>query len=233
MARILALETSTAACSVALWRDSGVVANRFEVIERGHAERLIPMVEEVMTEAGDGPEDLDLIATTVGPGAFTGIRLGLAAARALALAADVSCLGLTTTEVLAAALPNRMAGEIVVAVLDTKRADLYVEVFGVDRRSLHGPAAIATEQLADFIRDSGCVPGNCVLVGDAQASCVSVLGEAGWAVHETEIMRPDAAVSAQLAAARWSPGDLPPRPTPLYLRPPDAEIPRNGGRLRG
>ncbi len=237
MVRILALDTSTAACSAALWRDGALAAKCFEILDRGHAEHLMPMIEKVMTDAGDAPSDLDLVATTVGPGAFTGLRLGLAAARALAMAANVPCLGLTTTETLVAALPQRIAGpspeEIVAAVLDTKRGDLYAEVFDSDDEPTRGPAAIATDRLAGFLRDGVGEPGNCTLVGDAQALGAAVLREAGWAVRETEVVRPDAAVLAQLAAARWRPGDTPPRPVPLYLRPPDAELPRNGGRLRG
>ena len=94
MPTILAMDTSTAACSVALWRDGGVVASRFEVIERGHAEYLVPMIEAVMAEADERPADIDLIAVSIGPGAFTGIRLGLATARAMALAQDIPCIGI-------------------------------------------------------------------------------------------------------------------------------------------
>ncbi|MCH7931874.1 MAG: tRNA (adenosine(37)-N6)-threonylcarbamoyltransferase complex dimerization subunit type 1 TsaB, partial [Proteobacteria bacterium] len=92
---VLALDTATAACSVALWSDGTVLAQRFATMARGHAEALMPMVEAVMAEAGLAFADLDLVATTVGPGTFTGLRVGLAAARGLALAGGLPIVGVT------------------------------------------------------------------------------------------------------------------------------------------
>ncbi|MEK9754465.1 MAG: tRNA (adenosine(37)-N6)-threonylcarbamoyltransferase complex dimerization subunit type 1 TsaB, partial [Rhodospirillaceae bacterium] len=125
---ILAIDTSTAACSVALWRDGAVVAARLEMLGRGHAENLMPMADVVLEEAGVAAEALTLVAVTTGPGAFTGLRLGLAAARGLTLALGVPCAGFTTTETLAAAVAAE-AGEAIVAALDSKRGDFYVQVF--------------------------------------------------------------------------------------------------------
>ena len=87
--RILAIDTATAACSAALMVGDAIVARRFVAMARGHAESLIPMVEAVLAEAGAAYGDLDLIATTVGPGTFTGLRVGLAAARGLAVAGSL------------------------------------------------------------------------------------------------------------------------------------------------
>ena len=232
MVRILALDTSTAACSVALWRDGVIVARRFELMERGHAEQLMPMVETVMADAGEDPLGLDLVATTVGPGAFTGLRLGLAAARALALAAGVGTLGLRTTEALAAALPGGEGGAPIIAVIDSKRGDVYAEVFSAAAEPLAGPQAIPPADLPALLRKAGIAPGRCRLCGDAQEAARGVLDADGWTVETTDMLRPDAAEVAALAAARWRPGETPPRPAPLYLRPPDAVKPKNGGRLR-
>ena len=110
--RILAFDTATSACSAALWEDGRVGARRFETMTRGHAEALVPMIADVMDEAGTNFPRLDLIAVTVGPGAFTGLRIGLAAARGMALAAAVPCLGgLTDDEALdiSATLLRRVA----------------------------------------------------------------------------------------------------------------------------
>jgi len=232
MVCILALDTSTAACSAALWRDGAVIARHFELMHRGHAEQLIPMIEAVMAEAGEDPRALDLVATTVGPGAFTGLRLGLAAARALALAAGVGTLGLRTTEVLAAACRDGERESPVVAVLDSKRGDVYAEIFSATGETLAGPEAIPPDAVVALLRRAGQKPGPCRLCGDAQEAVLDLLGADGWTAEPTDALRPDAAIVAALAAARWTPGETPPRPVPLYLRPPDAVKPKDGGRLR-
>ena len=232
MPNILALDTSTAACSAALWCDGGIAAKRYEIMARGHAEHLMPMVDEVMAQTTVTAANLDLIAVTTGPGAFTGLRLGLAAARGLALALDIPCLGVMTTETLAAALPEGEEEEVVLAALDSKRNDLYVQAFGAGRNPLGPPQAVAPEQVPSVMPD-GCVGINrCAIVGDAQAACVSILADAGWLARETDVTMPDAATLAGLAAARWRSGMTIPAPTPLYLRPPDAVIPKDGGRIR-
>lgn len=232
MSCILALDTSTAACSVALWRGGVVVAGRLEMMARGHAENLMPMVDAVIREAGERPDALDLVAVTVGPGAFTGLRLGLAAARGLAVATGAACLGLTTTETLAAALPDPAIGEIILAGLDSKRGDVYLQAFDARRRPLAAPEAVSIDAVASYASLGGGDSGACVLAGDAQAACAAALAAAGRRTRRTETTVPDAAVLAALAAARWRPGEDAPPPVPLYLRPPDAAKPKHGGRLR-
>lgn len=228
--RILALDTAAAACSVALWRDGGVPARRSAAMARGHAEALMPMVLEVLGEGGF--TGLDLIAVTVGPGAFTGLRIGLAAARGMALAGGLPCLGVTSLEAVARAVGDLDggAGPLLVA-LESKRADLYVQVFGPDLEPLDSPRAVLPEDLAGL---AGLVPGERVAVaGDAAGRAAEALGEAGVAaVLSAAPGIPDAAVVAAIAAGRWRPGAPLAPPSPLYLRPPDAIVPRHGGRLR-
>ena len=232
MPNILALDTSTAACSAALWCDGGIAAKRYEIMARGHAEHLMPMVDEVMAQTSVTAAKLDLIAVTTGPGAFTGLRLGLAAARGLALALNIPCLGMMTTETLAAALPETSNEEVVLAALDSKRNDLYIQVFGAERNALGPPQAVAPEHVARVMPSFGAGERCCAIVGDAQAACVDILAAAGWLVRETEVTKPDAAVLARLAAARWKPGMELMAPAPLYLRSPDAVVPKDGGRIR-
>ncbi len=115
--RILALDTATSACSAALWHDGRVCARRLVRMERGQSEALMPMVLDVLAEAGCGFSQLDLLAVTVGPGAFTGLRIGLAAARGMALASGIPCLGVTTLEAVAHGVPEgeRAADPLLVA----------------------------------------------------------------------------------------------------------------------
>ncbi len=232
MVLVFALDTSTAACSAALLRDGKTLAKRFEWMERGQAEALMPMVEDVMAEAEVTPGALDLIAVTVGPGTFTGLRIGLAAARSLALATGIPCIGLTTTETLAQSLTDGTADETVVAVLDSKRADIYTQSFNANDVALDEPTALVADQLPSHLADVSKKIGSCALVGDVQQTVGPMLTDAGWTARETQVISPDAEVLASLAEARWNPGENLAPPAPLYLRPADAVIPKNGGRLR-
>lgn len=230
MVNILALDTATNACSAAVWMDGAVRARRYETMVRGHAERLVPMLAEVTSEAGLNPKDADLVAVTVGPGAFTGLRVGLAAARGLALAAGAPCLGLTTMEAIAAAVADRADGLVV--ALDSKRTDLFVQMFGAHGTPVADAVALPPENLAEaaFVH----FPGGAALAvaGDAAPRACDLLGAVGFEARDAAVPFPDAAVLAALAADRWTPGDDVPRPAPLYLRPPDAVLPKAGGRLR-
>jgi tRNA threonylcarbamoyladenosine biosynthesis protein TsaB len=224
---VLGLDSAGGACSAALWRDGAVIARRFEVMERGHAEALMPMAEAVMTEAGMDFAALDAIGVTVGPGAFTGVRIGLAAARGLALAAEVPAVGVTTFEALAAAVPEaERAGRALLVAVDSKRADVYAQLFDAAVEPMSEPAALAPAALA------GLLPrGPLLTVGDGVRLLADVL--AGRDVRASSAApHPDAAWVATLAAARLEAGGPMTSPAPLYLRPPDAVRPAHGGRLR-
>ncbi|MBI1179081.1 MAG: tRNA (adenosine(37)-N6)-threonylcarbamoyltransferase complex dimerization subunit type 1 TsaB, partial [Alphaproteobacteria bacterium] len=128
--RVLAFDTALGAGSVAVVADGSCLARRDEPRPRALAERLLPMIEETLAEAGLGYGDLDLIAVTVGPGTFAGLRIGVAAARGLSLATGVPAAGVTSLEALAfAALPDLGEGETVVAAVDGRRGQLYRQAF--------------------------------------------------------------------------------------------------------
>ncbi len=101
--KVLAIDTALDACSVALVRDGGTLTSRSEQMQRGQAERLAPLVREAVAEAKLPFAELDRIAVTTGPGSFTGVRVGLSFARALALALGKPCVGVSTLEALALA----------------------------------------------------------------------------------------------------------------------------------
>ncbi len=228
--QILAFDTATAACSVALWRDGAVRARRFEPMQRGQAEALMPMVNVVLASAEASYEELDLIAVTVGPGAFTGLRIGLSAARGLALAIGAPCLGVTTLEAVAhGVVAADRSGNTLLIALDAKRTDLYAQTFDGDVDPLTDAVALMPDELAALVPS-----GPVVVVGDAADTAIAAL-----AASQRDVIRgispgvPDAATVATLAAARWRPdmkGMAP--PSPLYLRPPDAVVPLDGGRRR-
>lgn len=227
---VLALDTAMSACSAALVDGAGrpgarVLAARTTPMARGHAEALLPLIEAIMAEGGRSYADLDLVAATVGPGAFTGIRVGLAAARGLALAADKPCAGVTTLEALAAAAE----GAPVLVAVESRRADLFVQAFGPNMieggRALSAPESLPPDGLAAFAREAGLAPGF-VLAGDGAARAGAALAQAGIAatVHPAAPV-PDPVRIAVLAAARHG-TERALAPRPLYLRPPDVTFPK-------
>jgi tRNA threonylcarbamoyladenosine biosynthesis protein TsaB len=195
---ILALDAATSSCSVALWSDGTIVAHRFLAMMRGQSEALLPMVGDVLAEAGI--EKPDLIAVTVGPGAFTGIRIGLAAARGLSLAWNVPIAGIATTHALAATLdPVKRQGHRIVVVLDSKREDRWVQVFDQDLNPITPPHSLMPD-LIPALR-----VGPTIVLDDPD-------------------LHTDAVIVARLAADAWDTKTALP-PQPLYLRPADVTMP--------
>ncbi|MBT4489071.1 MAG: tRNA (adenosine(37)-N6)-threonylcarbamoyltransferase complex dimerization subunit type 1 TsaB, partial [Rhodospirillaceae bacterium] len=204
---ILAFDTTQGACSAAIADDGRLLSQRNEAMQRGHAEYLLPMIEAVRIQAGIIYQDLDLIAVTVGPGTFTGVRVGLAAARALALVHDIPVLGIGTLELLAQPAVTTTDGGIIAAI-DARRGELYVQAF--DRTGQ--PVTEATAgPVPSFVPPSGLLPG--LLVGTG----ASLLGAAlpNWRI-EGSIVQPDAAVLARAAEA-WRHRACHRPPSPLYL----------------
>lgn len=214
---ILAFDCSGPACSVALWRDGAVLAREQELMERGQAEALMPMIDRVMKTLGQGFAALDRIAVTVGPGSFTGVRAGLAAARGLALASGIPLVGILTTTVLAAAVPvdeRRTATRVLVAI-DTKRGDFYAQQFETDGAPCDPPAALSAAALPAWLATS-----RVVIAGDA--ATVAALAIGGSAMVSSAGGLVDTGILASLAA-RATP--QPEGPTPVYVHPPAVSQP--------
>jgi tRNA threonylcarbamoyladenosine biosynthesis protein TsaB len=220
---LLAFDTAGTACSAAVWRDGAVRARRFEVMSRGQSERLVPMIQEVMAEAGVGYPALDAIAVSCGPGGFTGVRIGLATARALALACARPVIGVSNFEAVAAAVPEAArADRILAAVIDAKRSDLYVQAFDADLTPLTPARALAPTELSAFLPG-----GPLLLAGDAVEMARAALEAAGRDVSAaTAPGQADAIWIAALAAARALPETGAAPPGPIYLRAPDVTLAR-------
>ena len=226
MVSVLAFDTAGHACSAALRRGGALIARRFERMERGHAEALMPMIAAVLDEGAMAVDALDLIAVTTGPGAFTGLRIALAAARGLALASGVPVLGITSFAAVAAALPaERRRGRPLVIALDSKRREFYLQCLRDDAAEGDG-ALVAPEAVAQWLP-----PGQVLLAGDAAPALARLVEGREIALAEGSGLA-DAADVARLAEAQWRPGLRPPLPRPLYLRPPDTTLPRRGGTRR-
>jgi tRNA threonylcarbamoyladenosine biosynthesis protein TsaB len=211
---LLALDSASTACSAAVYVDGAVVAERFVNMDRGHAEALVPMIAEALAAAALAATALDVIAVTVGPGAFTGVRIGLAAARGLALAAKIPCVGITTFDAVAEpARAELAAGETLVAAIESKRAELFLQAFA--------PGAPPSEPFAAAPADAaGRLPaGRLLLAGDGAERLAASLGARA---RLSASGAPRAAAFAPLAARRLADGVPAHPPRPFYMRPPDA-----------
>lgn len=131
MSYYLALDTATEACSVALSLD-GKLHARFEVVDRSHTQRLLPMVKELLAEVGRPISQLDGIACGMGPGSFAGVRIGVGVVKGLALAADLPVVGVSSLAMLAQGAHRRSGASRVAAVIDARMKEVYVGAYAVD-----------------------------------------------------------------------------------------------------
>jgi tRNA threonylcarbamoyladenosine biosynthesis protein TsaB len=216
--RVLAIDCALDACAAAVFdSDTGtIVASETRIMLRGHAEALMPLIARVMDEAEIEFKELDRIAVTVGPGSFTGLRVGISAARGIALAAAKPAIGLTTLAGLAA--PHIAADDTlpVVAAIDARHDHVYMQVFGPGGRTLLAPRIAP---LREAVRAATNGPAR--IVGSAAALVARAWpqGEPPPALVDQRAA-PDIAWIARLGAAA---ADAEGPPKPLYLRPPDAQ----------
>ncbi|HLJ04883.1 MAG TPA: tRNA (adenosine(37)-N6)-threonylcarbamoyltransferase complex dimerization subunit type 1 TsaB [Acetobacteraceae bacterium] len=211
--RVLTLDAALARCSAAVVANQDTVALRQENASRGHAALLPVMVEAVLDEARQRASDFDLVAVTVGPGSFTGIRAGLALAHGIGRAASVPVVGVSVGEALADSLPYLGARELW-SVVDSRRNRIFLE---------RGNTTIALA-LTDLPQPSGRI----AVAGDAAPTVAAWLAARDVDVMLTDARIPQARHIAVVAEHRHA-GRLPPRPAqPLYVDPPEAKLPAGG-----
>jgi len=198
----LAIECATEACSAALFEEGKLLDGRYAVIGRGHAERLVPMIAEL-----PGKGRCDRVVVSLGPGSFTGVRIGLAAARALGLAWRVDVLGYPTLALVAAMARANTAGPVSVC-MSGGHGEWFVQNFAVDGSQEAPLVSLPPAAAAEAASHS--------LVAGSQAEALVALRGSGTALP----LLPDARSFALLPAG-FLDSDL----TPLYGRPPDARLP--------
>lgn len=203
---ILALDTCLPACSVAVLDGNVVLTSASESMMKGHQERLATMVREVMAKAGLGFGALDRIGVTVGPGSFTGLRVGVAFAKGLSAALGKPCVGVGTLEALAGERPG-----LTVAAIDARREQVYVQAFR-DGEPLMEPQALRLADAVAAIRGLGKPD---TLVGSGAALLAAAFPHADIAGSQV----PDPVIVAKLAARSSMSA------RPIYLRAPDAKLP--------
>ncbi len=205
---VLAIDTCLAACSVAIVDGNEILARASEAMTRGHQERLAPLTRDVMQAAGLDFAAIDRIGVTVGPGSFTGLRVGLAFAKGLALALDRPCVGVGCLDALSSALATE---GFRVAVIDAGRERVFVQIFEGDT-AIVAPDSLdihtAAARLAELVQT-----GELTLTGPGAALLSSVAPGA-------RVIAQDAASPVLVAKLAARAPLIPPRP--LYLRAPDA-----------
>lgn len=225
---ILAIDTALAATSACLLvpGDTTPVAAETLPMQGGHAEALVPLIDRVVAASSGGFGSLTRVAVTIGPGSFTGIRIGVAAGRAIGLACRIPVVGVSTLSALAA--PSIAAGlrPPIVAAIDARHGNVYVQVFGGGGETLFGPALLSAAEAARALAGSGPVrlvgSGGPLVAVAAGALGISAEADPGSAI-------PDIGFVARLGAFADPERAL---PRPLYLKAPDATPPAGNSLLR-
>ncbi|MER8031882.1 tRNA (adenosine(37)-N6)-threonylcarbamoyltransferase complex dimerization subunit type 1 TsaB [Streptomyces bauhiniae] len=209
---LLALDTATPAVTVALHDGTDVVASSSQVDARRHGELLLPAVDRVLAAAGIKLDAVTGIVVGTGPGPYTGLRVGLMTADTFGLALGVPVHGVCTLDGLAYAA-DIARGSFVVAT-DARRKEVYWATYADSRTRLTGPAVDRPADIAEQVAGLPAVGAGALLYPDTFPD-----------VHEPEHV--SAAALASLAAAKLAAGEELDEPRPLYLRRPDAQVPKN------
>ena len=223
--RILAIDTALNACSVAVLEaaESAPLAFASVAMEKGHAEALLPIVKKLMDGLDGGFPSIDRVAVTVGPGSFTGIRVGLSAARAMGLALKIPVVGVSTLSAYAAPLIADVIGEVVAVAIDARHGNVFFQAFAPGGRTLVSPRVTTLKEAARAIG-----AGSVRLAGSAAAQLAIECWGMGLKAQVADgTASPDIFWVARLGLAA-DPQAAPPKP--LYLRPPNA-TPQSAGRL--
>jgi tRNA threonylcarbamoyladenosine biosynthesis protein TsaB len=215
---ILAIDTALDACAACVLDTDAakVIAQESQAMKRGHAEALMPLIARVIKKAGIGFAALDRIAVTTGPGSFTGLRVGLSAARGIALAANKPVVGLSTLTAYAAPVVGQNAAQPVISAIDARHDQVYFQVVSGDGGSLMLPRVAAIEEALGASRF-----GAAHLVGNA----AKILADR-WPADALPPFKVDPQPAPDIAWLAWlgaavSPETAPARP--YYLRAPDAK----------
>jgi tRNA threonylcarbamoyladenosine biosynthesis protein TsaB len=215
---ILAIDTALDACAAAVL-DTGagqLIARESQPMKRGHAEALMPLIARIIKASGVAFAALDRVAVTTGPGSFTGLRVGLSAARGIALAANKPVVGVTTLTAYAAPVVSRNDEQPVISAIDARHDQVYFQVVSGNGGSLIRPRVAPVEEALAASRF-----GAPYLVGNA----AKILADR-WPAHATPPFKVEAQPAPDIAWVAWlgaavSPNTAPARP--YYLRAPDAK----------
>lgn len=220
---VLAIDASLNGCSVAV-QSFSVVISVCDPMYGGQAERLMPMIEDGIAQAGAEYKDIEAVITTLGPGAFTGVRISLSVAKALGLSLNIPVFGISTLQVLALAYAQQHENNSISVIIETKRSDFYIQRFDKHYKSLSAPQALGLEQAINIISQDD------VLIGDGVARFMRESGksfQSDYAYNLTDMRYALAAFADLKRSQEYFTQQL----EPLYLRGPDVSYPKPGQRV--
>lgn len=220
---ILAIESATSRVGCALGTSAGVLGTTFSERPRRHAESLAPQIEFVLAQAGVGVGDIDLLAVDVGPGLYTGLRVGITTARAMAHALDIAVIGVSSLDAVGHAA-RHLADDLVVA-LDARRGEVFHADVAGGRDLSREPAPLQASEgrvIAPEALIEELVGRDCAVVGDGAAMYADVFAAAGLRCGPSVYDAPDPAAVLAVATQRVADARPASEVAPLYLRRPDA-----------
>lgn len=223
---VLAMDSAVNSCGVCVYdaKQGDAVAKAMEPMSRGQAEALIPLVEGVVNQAGIEFRDIDLIATTIGPGTFSGLRVGLSAAKSYSLALNVPAVGVSTLDLLAQNYFKQKGGNVDLGVLiESKRQDFYFQLFNSSQEAIVDPIALSDEDIIQHLKQK---PSH--IIGDG---CKRFLSGSKDKTSKIEYIDgfdfPDPQMLAEMALNKFRCGEAGGNLKPLYLRGADVSAPKN------
>jgi tRNA threonylcarbamoyl adenosine modification protein YeaZ len=225
--RVLAIDTSRAACSAAVYDGAlrYTFARESEAMNRGQSEALAPMVQRVLNETDGGAASLTKIAVAIGPGSFTGLRIGVAMARAMALTLGIPVVGVSTLIAFSGPMLDDPRPGVIASVIDAGHGHVYFHLIDSKAKQIFSPRVIS---LRDAVRAIGGSPAR--VVGDAANLLAEEARRAGVEVDASAASAyPDIVAIARIGLAA-DPAQWPARP--LYIKPPDAAPARDEGIAR-
>lgn len=212
---VLAVDTALNACSAGLYSGAKIMTDTTPMAQ-GHGEHLMGAIERVLGKAETGFRDLEAIVTTIGPGAFTGLRIGISAAKGLATALEIPLYGIATTQALASGYAARQSVKNNIAVvIETKRHDFYIQLFDKDAVALNEAMALPAEEIPDFIDGKSFV-----VIGDAIDRFKNAMTSKWLSLdYDQSYAFPDTGFIASLLATSQASGEFfSEGAEPLYLR---------------
>ena len=223
--RVLALDSAMTGCSACVYdTQEGVLAEQYIDISRGQAEHLIPLINDVLDKADASYDTLDMVAVTQGPGAFTGLRIGLAAAKSIGMVIGKTVVGVCGFQ---AVLASYLGGEKEVGAfpfyavtLETKRKDYYFQMFESGINQKYGDAgAMGIDEIVSITEGK-----KCLFIGDAVQRFEQ---ESGQIIERYQIDSPKSSIIAELAIDLLEESGASVTCHPVYLRSPEIGTPKN------
>lgn len=222
--RILTVDTATRRGMVAAVEDGEIVASAEHDRPTAHAERLFGMVDEVLTAAGWEASSVELLAVGQGPGSFTGVRVGMAAAKGIGFSLSTPIVGVVSLDAMAHAGRRRAGAVPVLALIDAKKGEVFAACYGASGELLAGPDHLPRGDVDAWLGSVQVVRAGLTVVGEVVGELV--LQDISW-VRDGECDLPGPASTAALALDAWihDPTDQLDTLEPLYVRPPDITKP--------